>query len=300
MPEEPGTPDRLPDDFALDRVELTVADRARSLGFYAGVLGLADTPTSTDDVAAVGIPTRGDARTLVRLHVRDGAKPSMPRTTGLFHVALLLPTRRDLARFVRHLIASGTPVAGASDHAVSEAIYLEDPDGHGVEVYADRPRETWPRDGSQLAMRTDPLDVDDLLGELDGDGGSSATGPVEPWSAPAGTTLGHVHLRVRDVPEARRFYLDTFGFDETTTYPGASFLAAGGYHHHVAVNSWSSAGAPAAPASTARLLGVHASLGNAEGFAALRRRVEAPDALGEGASLTFDDPSGIRWTIARR
>lgn len=291
---------RLPDDFALDRVELSVADRVRSLGFYAGVLGLVETPASAASLAAMGVGRSGDARTPVGLHLRDGLRPSEPRSSGLFHLALLLPTRRDLAAFVSHLIASGTPVVGASDHAVSEAIYLEDPDGHGVEVYADRAPETWPRNGSQLAMRTDPLDVDDLLGELDGDGGKAASEASGAWHAPAGTRLGHVHLRVHDVPEARRFYVDTFGFDETTTYPGASFLSAGGYHHHVAVNNWHSAGAPPAPDTTARLLRVHASLADREGFAALRRRVEAATAADGDEAITFDDPSGIRWTVSLR
>lgn len=295
--------ERLPATFALDRVEVSISDLDRSLEFYGRTLGLArhegdhGPAGATTEVAGdprervhLGSDPDGDASPLITLEEQPGAQRSSPRSTGLFHLALLLPTRAALAAFVRHLIDAAIPVVGASDHGVSEAIYLEDPDGHGIEVYSDRPEAGWNRDGSKIAMRTDPLDVDDLLSVLNGEATS--------WRAPAGTTLGHVHLRVRDVDEARTFYVDTFGFDETARYPGATFLAAGGYHHHLGANTWQSEAGVPAPASDARLLGVHARIGEKSGFDALRRRLDG-SAVANGASdrLEFHDPSGIRWTV---
>ena len=174
-----------------------------------------------------------------------GAQPA-PGRTGLFHFALLLPDRRSLASWVAHAVRTRVRLAGASDHFVSEAIYLSDPDRHGIEIYADRPRELW--DG-QVAERmgTDPLDLDGLLGEL----GDPQTAPFD--GQPVGTTMGHVHLQVSQIPPAVEFYRDLLGFGLMAEYGGqAAFLSAGGYHHHVGANTWRSGGAgPPEPGAAA-------------------------------------------------
>ncbi|HKE92090.1 MAG TPA: VOC family protein, partial [Gemmatimonadales bacterium] len=184
-------------------------------------------------------------RPLIELRERAGATP-VPRRgrLGLYHFAILLPDRAHLGRLLRHLAELGER-AGMSDHLVSEALYLSDPDGLGIEVYADRPRASWRMNGNELAMATDPLDVDDLL---------NAAG-TERWSGmPAGTVIGHVHLYVGDLDQAATFYHDGLGLDKmVSSYPGALFLAAGGYHHHLGTNTWA-AGAPAATDADARLL----------------------------------------------
>lgn len=233
---------RLPAGLRLGTVRLQVADLARSLDWYRRVLGV-EVLDQKPGMAALG--AQGDRRSLIELHERPGAHP-VPRRgrLGLYHYAILLPDRASLARFVRHLAELGER-AGMSDHLVSEAIYLSDPDGLGIEVYADRPRSTWRHDDQQLVMATDPLDVDDLL---------RAAGD-ERWSGlPPGTVMGHVHLFVDDLERAATFYHAGLGLDKVVwSYPGALFMSAGGYHHHLGTNTWA-AGAPAAGPDDSRLL----------------------------------------------
>jgi catechol 2,3-dioxygenase len=240
---EPPRGFRLPDAARLGGVRLQVADLDRSLRFYQDVLGL----RIVDQVGAeASLAATGDDRTLVHLVENAGAHPIARRARlGLYHYAILLPDRPALARLVAHLSTTGIHV-GAGDHLVSEAFYLSDPDGLGIEVYADRPRSSWRRVGRQLKMATDPVDVEDLL----------ATAGDAPWTGmPAGTVMGHVHLHVGDLARAATFYGDGLGFDKTTwSYPGALFLGAGGYHHHVGVNTWAGPAAMPAGADDARLL----------------------------------------------
>jgi catechol 2,3-dioxygenase len=232
---------RLPDEVRLGPVRLQVADLDRSLEWYQRVLG-ARLVRRGEETATLG--TEGGAP-LIELRERAGARP-VPRRgrLGLYHFAVLLPDRAALGRFLRHLGELGER-AGMADHLVSEAVYLTDPDGLGIEVYADRPRENWRQEGGQLAMTTDPLDVEDLL----------RAGGGERWTGlPAGTVIGHVHFFVGDLARAEDFYHAGLGLDKTVwSYPGALFLAAGGYHHHVGTNTWA-AGAPAATDEDARLL----------------------------------------------
>jgi len=233
---------RLPDATRIGRVTLQVADLARSLAYYERVLGFRVLERSAGK-AILG--DQAGERPLIELRERAGATP-VPRRgrLGLYHFAILLPDRAHLGRLLRHLAELGER-AGMSDHLVSEALYLSDPDGLGIEVYADRPRASWRMNGNELAMATDPLDVDDLL---------QAAG-TERWSGmPAGTVIGHVHLHVGDLDQAAAFYHDGLGLDKmVSSYPGALFLAAGGYHHHLGTNTWA-AGAPAATDADARLL----------------------------------------------
>jgi catechol 2,3-dioxygenase len=207
-------------------VRLQISDLDRSIDYYERVLGLRAVSRSsgTASLAAAG-------RVLVELVERRGARPWPRRgALGLFHFAVLLPDRMSLGRFLRNALALGA-ISGLADHAVSEAAYLSDPDGLGIEVYADRPRSEWRvRPGGELYMTTEALNVEDLI----------AAGGSQPWEeAPAGTRMGHVHLHVGDLDTAESFYHRTLGFDRTVwTYPGALFFAAGGYHHHLGTNVW--------------------------------------------------------------
>lgn len=233
---------QLPDDIRLGRVSLQVADLARSLAYYQNVLGMRvlDLRASSAVLAA-----HGDDSPLVELRELAGARP-VPRRgrLGLYHFAILLPDRPALGRLLTHLARVGE-YAGMSDHYVSEAIYLTDPDGLGIEVYADRPRSTWRQENGQLVMATEPLDAQSVVASA---GGALWTG------MPPGTTMGHLHLFVDDIARATAFYHDGLGFAKTVwSYPGALFMSAGGYHHHLGTNTWA-ARAPRAEAGDARLL----------------------------------------------
>jgi catechol 2,3-dioxygenase len=233
---------RLPESTHLGRVRLQVADLDRSLAFYEEVLGMR-VITRGVDTASLG--PHDEDREIIHLHQLRTARPVPQRgLLGLYHFAILLPDRASLGRFVAHLAEIGA-YAGMSDHFVSEAVYLTDPDGLGIEVYADRPRDAWRYDERQLYMTTNHLDVDDLV--------RSARGV--PWRGmPPGTVLGHVHLYVGDIAKAEAFYHDALGFDKVVwSYPGALFMSAGGYHHHLGTNTWAR-GAPPATDADARLL----------------------------------------------
>lgn len=273
-------------------VHLTVADLGRSLRFYRETVGLALTGESSDG-AVLGIDGEGGARELVALHERPGAIPARGYS-GLYHLALLVPQRRDLAAWLAHAARSRVPMTGFSDHFVSEALYLQDPDDHGIEIYRDRPRETWE---GQIAARmtTLPLDVGSLMAEL-------ADPATEPFNGlPSGTRIGHVHLRVAQIPETVEFYRDLLGFDLVTELAGqAAFLSTGGYHHHVGANTWESAGAGPAPEDRATLH--HATIlmpGEAARTLVVDCLTEAghtPEPTPDGPMVT--DPSGNRLLLA--
>lgn len=229
---------RLPDATHVGAVHLDVSDLDRSIAYYRDTLGFRVATDARTDAGRIATMTaHGDDTPLIHLHERVGANP-VPRTglLGLYHFAILLPDRPSLARFVGHLAEHRVP-AGMSDHLVSEAIYLRDPDGLGIEVYADRPRESWRWNAGELAMTTEPLDVEALMAVAAGD----------PWTGmPPGTTVGHVHLHVGELPAAAAFYHDALGFDAVVwRYPGALFLSAGGYHHHLGLNTWAANARPA-------------------------------------------------------
>ncbi len=218
-------------------VRLTVSDLGRSRAFYERVLGL--TATEEDD-GDLGLRAGGEL--LVSLRGDPSAPALDRRATGLFHFALLMPSRRELAFALGRLAQARWPLDGASDHLVSEALYLSDPDGNGIELYRDRPRSEWPRRDGTIQMATLALDLDDVLGEL---GGEAAL----PTAAAAGTRMGHVHLQVAELAEIEAFYHGMLGFDVMVrAYPGALFVSAGGYHHHLGLNTWNSRGSgPPAP-----------------------------------------------------
>ncbi len=227
-------------DTSLGAVGLTVSDLARSRAFYETALGLS-VREADDGALAFAVPGGAD---LVRLYGDPSARALDRRATGLYHQAILFPTRLDLAHALARLAEVHWSLDGVADHLVSEALYLSDPDGNGIELYRDRPRGEWTYADGQLQMATLPLDLRALADEL-----ATADGPQS--TAPAGTVMGHVHLQVASIPDAEAFYHGVLGFDVTTRcYPGALFVSAGGYHHHLGLNTWHSAGGrPGAPGS---------------------------------------------------
>ncbi|HEX8212506.1 MAG TPA: VOC family protein [Longimicrobium sp.] len=288
---EPPRGRRLPDSAALGPVRLQIADLERSLAFYQGVLGLR---VVERDGWRAALAAHGDDRVLVELNERPGARPAgRGGRLGLYHYAILLPDRASLGRLVRHMAESGIR-AGAGDHLVSEAFYINDPDGLGIEVYADRPRETWRRNGRELMMSTDPVDVQDLL---------QAAGDA-PWTGmPAGTVMGHVHLHVGDLEQAAAFFSEAIGFDRITwSYPGALFMGAGGYHHHLGTNTWAGPGARPSADGDARLLEWTIELADAESVQEVARSLAEAgypaDTAAEGG-LTTRDPwgTGLRLRV---
>ncbi len=265
----------LPVTTHIGCVRLRVASLDRSLGFYHELLGL------QRESAAQGRATlraNGGGHPLVELVEKPGALPQPVRAAGLYHTAFLLPHRSDLGHALRRLAEAQYPLQGGSDHAVSEALYLADPDGNGVEIYADRPRELWPRANGEIAMATLPLDVDSLLAESDADfaGGE--------WSGfPEGTKVGHIHLRVPSVEGARKLLVDVIGFDVISAkYPGAIFVSAGGYHHHVAANIWEGRSVPPLPSEAAGLIDFEIIAPDSSEIAAIAERAR-------GAALQVDD-----------
>jgi catechol 2,3-dioxygenase len=282
---------QLSGSLKLGRVILQVADLDRSLQFYRQVLGLR---TAENGDGRATLAAHGEDGVLIELRERRGAAPVPVRgRIGLYHFAILLPDRAALGRFVAHLADTGVR-AGASDHLVSEALYLSDPDGLGIEVYADRPREQWRHAQRQLVMSTEPLDLRDVARAAGG----------ETWTGiPAGTRIGHVHLHVGDIERAADFYHQGLGFDKVVwSYPGALFLSAGGYHHHLGVNTWA-AHAPAATAEDARLIEWQIVLPDVRDVQAAARSLEehgfAVEREGGGATVLARDPWGtaLRLTV---
>lgn len=222
---------RIPDSTMIQSVSLRVGDLKSALSFYCDVLGLKEIKTEGSEVrlSAGG----GEPAQVILLHDRH-ARARNPASPGLFHTAFLLPTRKDLAFSLNVLTETRWPVDGFADHGVSEAIYLTDPEGNGIELYADRPKSLWPEKNGEIAMVTQPLDVWGLLNELSE--GQNAVRGLDP-----STIIGHIHLQVSDLPMAERFYHHLLGFTVTQrSYPGALFVSAGGYHHHLGLNVWNS------------------------------------------------------------
>lgn len=278
---------RLPDATHIGAVKLQVSDLARSLDYYQRVIGLHAKDTSATH-AILG--PYDEARVLVELHERKGAR-TVPRRglLGLFHFAILLPDRPALGRFLGNLAERGEQ-PGMSDHLVSEAIYLQDPDNLGIEVYADRPRSQWRLAGGQLEMATNPLDVRDVLAAADG---AKWTG------APKGTTMGHIHLHVGDIERAGSFYHEALGLDKIVwNYPGALFMSAGGYHHHLGTNTWAH-NAPSAGDDDAKLMEwelVVPAAGDVDAVAESVDRAKHAVAR-EGNDALFADPWGTRLRV---
>jgi catechol 2,3-dioxygenase len=280
---------RLPDATRLGRVRLQVSDLDRSLEYYTTVLGfrvLARESQGAEGGRSARLGAHGEEATLVELVERVGASP-VPHhgRLGLYHFAILLPARAALGRFLRHLGEHGVR-AGMSDHLVSEALYLTDPDGLGIEVYADRPRAEWRHEARQLLMATDPLNVPDVL---------RAAGSATWTGMPSGTVIGHVHLFVSDIERALAFYHEGLGFEKVVwSYPGAMFMSAGGYHHHLGTNTWARQARPATD-DDARLLDWEIVLPAVDvGAAAASLEASGVEVERSGGEASALDPWGTR------
>jgi catechol 2,3-dioxygenase len=274
----------LPAETTLGPAHLQVADLDRSIAFYTETLGfrLAERAGDTATLAAGDMPW-------LRLTQPEGVQQRPPRTTGLYHVAILTPSRAALARSLRRLVEQRYPLSGASDHLVSEALYLDDPDGNGLEIYRDRPRSDWYDAEGHFQMGTLPLDVYALLDE--------GLADERPWAGlEPETRVGHMHVQVAELKAAVDFYAGVLGFDVmlASERMGAAFVSAGGYHHHLGINTWGTRGAPAAPATATGLRRFDVVLPDAAALAAATERLHAagvPFETEDGAVLARD-PSG--------
>ncbi|MCP9491256.1 MAG: VOC family protein [Solirubrobacteraceae bacterium MAG38_C4-C5] len=277
----------LPATLRLGAVHLTVADADRAVTFYEDALGL-----RVHGREARVVSLGAGASDLVVLHEEPGARPA-GRHAGLFHVALLHPSREELARALARLSDAGARLQGAADHGVSEALYLADPDGNGLELYVDRPREDWPAGsgGSRVGMFTAPLDLHALLETV-------RRQEHRPRSS-AGLVVGHVHLHVGDLARALAFYGDALGLERMTSLPSAEFLAAGGYHHHLAVNTWAGEGVGPAPPGTVGLRRWTVVLEDADQLDAVARRLAEAgvETQRSDGALHARDPWGIALSV---
>jgi catechol 2,3-dioxygenase len=280
----------LPAASAIGTVHLMAASLEQARAFYEQVIGLSSAEQPDGSLllrAAAGSPP------LLTLAGDGAASPRNPRETGLFHFAILLPARRDLAVALVRLAQGGWRLDGASDHLVSEALYLSDPEGNGIEIYYDRDRSSWRRDADgQLAMATLPLDLDELLGELE----EARLDASADALMPAATRIGHVHLQVAELDRIERFYAGVLGFDVMVRgYPGAMFVAAGGYHHHIGLNTWNSRGGSRPSLGSVGLRAYEVRLGDADAVEQALARFEAAGIateVGPGGATMVRDPSG--------
>lgn len=269
----------------IGAVRLKVRDLGAVSAFYQSVLGLR--PVATGD-NRITLGTGGTP--LLELVGDPSLAPLDPRQAGLFHTAFLMPTRADLGRWVAHVAAARVPLQGASDHIVSEALYLADPEGNGIEVYADRPASDWHGESGEIRMSTDPLDLQDLLQSAEG----------TEWSGfPEAGSVGHVHLQVGDTAEADRFYRDVLGFDIAARYPGASFYGRGGYHHQLAGNVWNSRRAGKRPEGMAGLDAVEIIVRDGRDITAIASHAERDGiaSIKNTDGLTLRDPWGTAITL---
>ncbi|MEO8168651.1 MAG: VOC family protein [bacterium] len=275
----------LPDKTRIAHAHLRVKNSAAVETFYRDLLGLREIGR---DGSTVSLSPTGKSPALIILTESPAATPRPHGTTGLFHIAIRYPDRSELSKTLNRIIEQGYPIQGAADHAVSEAIYLADPEGNGIELYRDRPREEWKWRNNEIVMVTDPLDVDDLLKEAEG----------KTWSGMhPKTDIGHMHLNVGSLQDAEKFYHGTIGFDVTTkSYPGALFVAAGGYHHHLGLNIWAGRNAPPPPENSIGLISFGIAIPRS-GWKSLKGRLAAGGVRYESdtpdESLKVYDPNKI-------
>lgn len=279
-PEQRASATAIDPATQIGLVSLTVADLDRSITYYTEGLGfrVLQREGQTAILGAAETP-------LLALTELTGAPRWPGHYTGLYHFAILVPTRLDLARSLTHMLQVGLPFPGQADHAVSEALYLTDPDGNGIEIYRDRPRDEWEWRLDSIKMTIDPLDIRGILAEAEAN--------PAPWAGlPAGTRLGHMHLQVGNIEQAADYYHGVLGFDITAKMPGALFVSAGGYHHHLGLNIWQSRGRGPAPAGVAGLRYFTLELPNEQARAEIVARVKEAglDATPVGEAIAVRDP----------
>lgn len=272
----------------IGSVGLVVRDLDRLVAYYTHLLGLTVLKRTADSV----VLGTGSIPLLELIH-RPDALPDDAREAGLYHTAFLMPTRTDHARWIAHIAKTRVPITGASDHGVSEAFYLDDPEGNGIEVYNDRPRERWRYEGGLIVMQTEHLDIDAIVREIDP---ATATYP----GAPEGLRIGHIHLRVGNVDKAEEFYRGTVGLDLTRRRGGATFMSSGGYHHHVGANVWHSDGAGTRNGNRAGLAWFEVQANDAAALNAVSKRLKAAnaDVTATSAGIETADPWGTRVRFA--
>ena len=289
-----GAASRLPTDAHIGRVRLRVGNLGRALELYRDVLGL---EVARDEGSRVTLAPRGsgEKRELLVLEEHPGItrRPARPVSTGLYHVALLVPSRRDLGRVLLQLHQSSYPLRGMSDHAVSESLYLDDPFGNGLEIYADRPRTSWPVQAGVIQMTVDRMDVEGVV--------AAGQERPEPWTGlPADTVVGHVHFTVSRMERAVAFYRDVIGFDVMMRIPSLTAVSAGGYHHHLNLNTWAGEGAPPDSDRVAGLLGWELVVPGSPARRALVDRLRAAGALtGSTGGISATDPDRIPIELER-
>lgn len=289
-PQEGQNIPSLHPDTSIGFVTLTISDMNRSVAFYQRVLGF-QVLKRTEHTTILG-PSRNEP--LLVLVEQVDAQPKPYSSTGLYHFAILVPTREDLARSLLNLAETRYPLSGASDHAVSEALYLSDPDENGIEIYRDRPRSEWTWRNRQVQMVTEPIDLEGLLAEAERD-----DRPFEGLKPQ--TRIGHMHLQVADLRQAEEFYHDILGFDVMQKFPGALFVSAGAYHHHIGLNTWNSRGALRPPANSAGLRYFTIALPDESELARVVSRLEAASVPFEprAGNIALSDPwgNGILLTV---
>ena len=274
---------KLSENIRIHTLHLLIQNLERSIAFYTNVIGL---KVLSHDEQSISLGV--DKTPLLVLHENPEAH-QVRGTSGLYHFAILVPERKYLSLALQRIAETQTPVQGFAHHGVSEAIYLPDPDGNGIEIYRDLPRDEWPRDASgELAMVTDPLDVNGLLAAVD-------ASVAEDKFMPPATTIGHMHLHVRDVDEAITFYRDALGFNLIQRYgASAGFLAAGDYHHHLGVNTWAGVGAPPKPVDAVGLQEFTVRLPDKSEFNLLLEHLKKQNITfnDTGETIVISDPSG--------
>lgn len=281
-----GTIPSLAAATSMGAVRLIVHDKQRQVSFYSDAIGLELAEESSELSRLVS----GD-RVLVELEHRQDASARPRGTTGLYHLAILLPDRPALASAIERVLSAGWSFTGAADHLVSEAFYLNDPEGNGIELYRDRPREEWQFVHGELKMASLPIDVDEVMAELPEGGITSRVNDAR---------MGHVHLQVRDIDEAETFYHGVLGFDVVVRgYPGALFVSAGGYHHHLGLNTWGGRGAPSAPKGAQGLARFEIVLPDEDELTRVSARIAEADVMFqiEPDGIVLDDPSRNQMVI---
>ena len=268
----------LPETTHISFLQLRVSDMPKALAFYQGALGF---ERVSGEQSTLGLAASQGGKPFLFLSEDKTATPALRRAPGLFHVAYLYPSRKELAKAFKRLYEHRWPFQGFADHGVSEALYLADPEGNGIELYADRPRAEWLYQDGQLQMTTDHLDVENLLSEVSGNSDSESV--IHPQ-----TRIGHIHLQVSDLSKAEKFYHELVGLDVTLrNYPGALFVSAGGYHHHIGFNIWNSRGTTRPAGQTLGLEKFRIELPGEKAFYDLKKRLEEAGNVIEDGRGTF-------------